>query len=246
MSTYVTMQPLQVYPSAGTKRTLDQTAQNLDLTAKRTKVDTLPANVTLHVNPFLQQQFLLQQELLRMQLMGQQMQNAHAMAALQSMSALPKTMDFFPSADAITKQTLALGTNFSQTKLENQFLNPVNLALLGGAAALATSGQTTTTAAVEEKKNLTITSKTNTVSANTETISKKKSPRSKKQSSKYRGVSRCKKDGRFQARIRIGSQVKYLGRFKTEIEAAFRYDTAARNYHGERALPNFAEDGTRI
>lgn len=68
--------------------------------------------------------------------------------------------------------------------------------------------------------------------------------RSKTLSSKYRGVSKCSKDGRWQARIRIGAVVKYLGRFKSEIEAAKRYDIAAHKLHGERAMPNFAPDGT--
>lgn len=66
-----------------------------------------------------------------------------------------------------------------------------------------------------------------------------KKKRSRQQSSKYRGVSRCKKDGRFQARIRVGSSVKYLGRFKTELEAAMCYDVAAVHYHGVKAVPNF-------
>lgn len=66
-----------------------------------------------------------------------------------------------------------------------------------------------------------------------------KKKRSRQQSSKYRGVSRCKKDGRFQARIRVGSSVKYLGRFKTELEAAMCYDVAAIHYHGTKAVPNF-------
>eukprot|EP00511_Aplanochytrium_stocchinoi_P009231 CAMPEP_0204865678 /NCGR_PEP_ID=MMETSP1348-20121228/12580_1 /ASSEMBLY_ACC=CAM_ASM_000700 /TAXON_ID=215587 /ORGANISM="Aplanochytrium stocchinoi, Strain GSBS06" /LENGTH=279 /DNA_ID=CAMNT_0052017125 /DNA_START=251 /DNA_END=1090 /DNA_ORIENTATION=- len=66
-----------------------------------------------------------------------------------------------------------------------------------------------------------------------------KKSRSKTQSSKYRGVSRCSKDGRWQARIRIGSTVKYLGRFRTELEAAECYDVAAYQYHGARAMPNF-------
>ena len=42
-----------------------------------------------------------------------------------------------------------------------------------------------------------------------------------------------------QARIRIGPHVKYLGRFKDEIDAAKRYDQAAIRFHGKRAMPNF-------
>lgn len=63
--------------------------------------------------------------------------------------------------------------------------------------------------------------------------------RSRVKSSMYRGVSRCAKDGRWQARIRHGSKVKYLGRFKTEYEAALCYDNAAKLFHGVRATTNF-------
>jgi hypothetical protein len=59
-------------------------------------------------------------------------------------------------------------------------------------------------------------------------------------SSKYRGVSKCSKDGRWQARIRVGPTVKYLGRFKLEEDAARCYDAAAAKLHGARAQYNFA------
>jgi hypothetical protein len=68
---------------------------------------------------------------------------------------------------------------------------------------------------------------------------KAKQPRTKTQSSKYRGVSRCAKDGRWQARIRIATGVKYLGRYITEEEAARKYDEAARGMHGGAAVLNF-------
>lgn len=67
--------------------------------------------------------------------------------------------------------------------------------------------------------------------------------RSRLKSSSYRGVSRCAKDGRWQARIRIGKTVKYLGRFKTEEAAAQCYDMAAKEYHGLRAVLNFGTNG---
>lgn len=65
--------------------------------------------------------------------------------------------------------------------------------------------------------------------------------RSREQSSKFRGVSKCSKDGRWQARIRVGKTVKYLGRFKNEEDAAHCYDQAAARLHGKRAQFNFPE-----
>ncbi|KAH9254449.1 hypothetical protein BASA81_007562 [Batrachochytrium salamandrivorans] len=58
-------------------------------------------------------------------------------------------------------------------------------------------------------------------------------------SSSYRGVSLCSKDSRWQARIRIKKEVVYLGRFETQELAARRYDEAAREHHGSKALINF-------
>jgi len=71
--------------------------------------------------------------------------------------------------------------------------------------------------------------------------------RSRRPSSMFRGVSRCSKDGRWQARIRVSKSVTYLGRFATEEEAARRYDVAAREHHGDKAILNFpgAADITR-
>ena len=63
--------------------------------------------------------------------------------------------------------------------------------------------------------------------------------RSRKSSSTYRGVSLCTKDSRWQARIRIRKEVVYLGRFETEEAAARKYDDAAREHHGDKALINF-------
>ena len=66
-----------------------------------------------------------------------------------------------------------------------------------------------------------------------------KPQRSRNPSSIYRGVSKCSKDGRWQARIRVKRQVTYLGRFVNEEDAARRYDEAAREHHGDKAVLNF-------
>mmetsp|Transcript_5047 Transcript_5047/g.9007 ORF Transcript_5047/g.9007 Transcript_5047/m.9007 type:complete len:353 (+) Transcript_5047:603-1661(+) len=73
---------------------------------------------------------------------------------------------------------------------------------------------------------------------------RQKAKRSKESSSRFRGVSKCSKDGRFQARIRVGNNVKYLGRFRSEEEAARRYDSAAASMHGKRAQFNFPRYAT--
>lgn len=71
------------------------------------------------------------------------------------------------------------------------------------------------------------------------------SKRSKQQTSRFRGVSRCTKDGRWQARIRVKAGVCYLGRFVSEVEAAKRYDGAAREHHGALAVLNFPTEEDR-
>jgi hypothetical protein len=60
-----------------------------------------------------------------------------------------------------------------------------------------------------------------------------------KQTSAFRGVSCCGKDRKWQARIRDANRVRYLGRYSTEVEAAFVYDHAARELKGDRAPTNF-------
>lgn len=67
----------------------------------------------------------------------------------------------------------------------------------------------------------------------------------KKSSSLYRGVSLCAKDSRWQARIRIQKEVVYLGRYETEEGAARKYDDAAREHHGDKALLNFITPADR-
>lgn len=60
-----------------------------------------------------------------------------------------------------------------------------------------------------------------------------------KRTSKFRGVSCCGKDRKWQARIRESNRVRYLGRFQTEVEAAVVYDEASRLCKGASAPTNF-------
>lgn len=57
-----------------------------------------------------------------------------------------------------------------------------------------------------------------------------------KGSSKFKGVRRSQ--DAWQAEIMIGGKRHYLGRFKSEIDAARAYDAAAAKLFGEFALPN--------
>lgn len=54
---------------------------------------------------------------------------------------------------------------------------------------------------------------------------------SKGGASTFRGVSRCR-DG-WRAQIRVGSKVRHLGVFDSELEAAMRYEDVARKIRGE-------------
>jgi hypothetical protein len=60
-------------------------------------------------------------------------------------------------------------------------------------------------------------------------------------SSPFRGVSCCGKDKKWQARIRDGQKVHYLGRYNSEIEAALKYDEAARAFKPDCSLTNFTD-----
>lgn len=53
----------------------------------------------------------------------------------------------------------------------------------------------------------------------------------------YKGVKK-NKDGWFCARIRVNGKRLHLGRYKTQEEAALRYNKAAKEYHGEFAVLN--------
>lgn len=55
----------------------------------------------------------------------------------------------------------------------------------------------------------------------------------------YRGVSWQKHRKKWQVRICVGGQEKYIGIFKEVTDAAKAYDTAAINYFGNIAVTNF-------
>jgi hypothetical protein len=63
--------------------------------------------------------------------------------------------------------------------------------------------------------------------------------------SKYKGVSRAKKDKRWNAGIKINETSIPLGGYETEIEAARAYDAAALFHFGEFAYVNFEDSVPR-
>jgi len=58
-------------------------------------------------------------------------------------------------------------------------------------------------------------------------------------SSRFKGVFWSKDRSKWQATITVNKRSNFLGRFDSELEAAHAYDTAARQYFGEFACPNF-------
>ena len=59
----------------------------------------------------------------------------------------------------------------------------------------------------------------------------------------FRGVSSSGNDGKWQARIRAGGKIHYLGRYESEEDAALAYDEAAIMCHGVAAITNFGRAG---
>lgn len=58
----------------------------------------------------------------------------------------------------------------------------------------------------------------------------------------YRGVTRVKRDGRWQASYRHGHKLLYLGTFNTPDEAARAYDRTVLELRGEKAILNFPRE----
>ena len=63
----------------------------------------------------------------------------------------------------------------------------------------------------------------------------------KNTTSQFIGVSFRKSEGKWGSEIRCNGKRIWLGRFKSEIEAAKARDSAAKKYHGEFARLNFAD-----
>lgn len=51
----------------------------------------------------------------------------------------------------------------------------------------------------------------------------------------YKGVSYCKRSGKWQANISVNGKIKFLGRFEFADIAHLAYEMAAAEYHGEFA-----------
>lgn len=60
----------------------------------------------------------------------------------------------------------------------------------------------------------------------------------------YKGVVWHRRDRVWEASIRVDKKLRYLGRFRTEIEAAVAYDNAARAVDPEFCLFNFPDGVT--
>ncbi len=69
-------------------------------------------------------------------------------------------------------------------------------------------------------------------------LSMAKRPNSTKKFSKYRGVTKANKPGKYRSVLTYKGQRHYLGEFYSEIEAAQAYNNAALRIIGEHALIN--------
>lgn len=67
------------------------------------------------------------------------------------------------------------------------------------------------------------------------------SKQAKNRTSKFKGVCLCKETGLWRAAIIINKKRTVLGRFGSEVEAAYAYDKAARSAQGSFARLNFPE-----
>ena len=56
--------------------------------------------------------------------------------------------------------------------------------------------------------------------------------------SRFKGAAK-RNDGVYQVQIRTKNRQIYIGRYKSEFEAAYRYDLASLQYHGEFGRRNF-------
>jgi len=140
-----------------------------------------------------------------------------------------ETVKFFEQMQTMDKKH---STNFS---VENIEVNPVTISTVVAVTPINK---------LKVNKKRSKANSSDSEDSASETRSKKakaspKLPRSRLPTSAFRGVSRCTKDGRWQARIRVSKEVVYLGRFPTEEQAARRYDEAARLHHGKAAMLNF-------
>jgi hypothetical protein len=68
----------------------------------------------------------------------------------------------------------------------------------------------------------------------------------KNTTSQYIGVCLDKQRGQWEVRINHRGKKIWIGRFRTEIEAARVHDAAAKKYHGEFARLNFPEESSNI